>query len=141
MRPLLDRMEERTAFEPNTGCWLYLGERNRAGYGRIGVGHKSKKFLVHRVSFERSQGPIPDGLELDHKCRMRACWNPHHLEAVTHQTNIRRGEVANRTHCPRGHEYNFENTLIKVRRDGGGTMRQCRACMPRWYRSNRGDAR
>jgi len=38
-------------------------------------------------------GPVPDGLELDHLCRNRYCVNPHHLEAVSHRTNVLRGFI------------------------------------------------
>jgi len=41
--------------------------------------------------YEYFKGPVPDGLELDHLCRVRSCCNPDHLEPVTHKENIRRG--------------------------------------------------
>lgn len=73
----------------------------------------------------------------------RACVNPAHLEAVTQQENLRRGEVwengarhhRNKTHCPHGHEYDENNT---GRRKGGG--RKCRACEARASKIRRAKA-
>jgi hypothetical protein len=68
------------------------------------------------MAYEWLVGPIPDGFQIDHLCRVRNCVAPDHLEAVTQQENLRRGEAgANnkiKTHCPHGHEYTPENTLV-----------------------------
>jgi hypothetical protein len=76
------------------------------------------------MAYEMLVGPVPDGLELDHLCRVPACVNPDHLEPVTHIENVRRGRSywAERTHCSAGHEYTRENTRITKR------GRTCRAC-------------
>lgn len=79
---------------------------------------------AHRVAYEEIMGPVPEGLELDHLCRTRSCVNPSHLEPVTHRENMNRGDVATRrkTHCPKGHPYDEENTGIY------NGYRNCRAC-------------
>lgn len=71
--------------------------------------------------YEAFVGPIPDGLQIDHLCRVRHCVNPAHLEPVTIAENVRRGAAA-QTHCKYGHEYTPENTVIH---HGG---RECRTC-------------
>ena len=102
------------------GCRLWLGNVSRNGYGQVGGG-----VMAHRRSYEYAKGPIPDGLELDHLCRVRLCAEPSHLEAVTHGENVRRGNHAGRrvTHCPQGHPYDAANTYVT--KTGG---RHCRAC-------------
>jgi hypothetical protein len=47
-------------------------------------------YAAHRVYWERANGPVPDGLEIDHLCYTPACVNPAHMETVTHGENLRR---------------------------------------------------
>ncbi len=112
---------------PFSGCWVWMGHINDKGYGltQIRIGHKWKKLRAHRVAYELYRGPIPAGLDLDHKCRVRCCVNPDHLEPVTRQVNILRGIgipaiKAAQTHCVRGHEFTPKNT--------GRTSKQTRYC-------------
>jgi len=108
-------------------CWLWTGA-TRMGYGRLRIGRHIVQ--AHRYAYELLVGPIPEGLTLDHLCRVRSCVNaPGHLEPVTLRTNVLRGigrcaQNALVTHCPQGHPYNVENTYIPRSR----TERQCRAC-------------
>lgn len=81
-----------------TDCVLTTWHVMPHGYGVSG--HR----LAHRVAYESVFGPIPDGLEIDHLCRNRACINVSHLEVVTHAENMRRA-FERRTHCKHGHKY------------------------------------
>lgn len=72
-----------------TACWQWLGRPNRYGYAKTKIA--GQYVMVHRWSWQQENGPIPDGLELDHLCRNRACVNPAHLEPVAHPENVRRG--------------------------------------------------
>lgn len=123
MPSLLDRMLSYISPEPNTGCWLWTAAANPNGYGQIRLSKTVLK-LAHVVCYELYRGPVPNGMELDHLCRVRCCVNPHHLEPVTHLENVRRGAGHGKeTHCPQGHAYNQHNTCYR----SNGT-RQCRVC-------------
>lgn len=95
-------------------CWLWLAfVEKTTGYGALGYG--GKQYSAHRASYEAWKGPIPEGLQIDHLCRNRACVNPDHLEAVTNRVNTLRGEnpmirVRRSGACSRGHEFNAKNT-------------------------------
>lgn len=108
---------------PDLGpCWLWTAHTNGKGYGRFTVTTK-KLILAYRWAWEDANGPVPEGLELDHLCRTRLCVRPSHLEAVTHEINARRGR-AFITHCPQGHPYDDTNTYNRL----GRPNRQCRIC-------------
>lgn len=109
-------------------CWIWPGRPNADGYGTIKV--DGAYVRAHRWVWQRLRGPIPEGLDLDHVCRVRNCVNPDHLEPVTRRENTRRGISVpaingRRTHCKWGHPFDEENT----KRDG--RRRSCRACIRR----------
>ena len=92
---------------PNA-CWLWRGAVDIYGYGHIYDSERKRPVPAHRLVYELLKGKIPEGKTLDHKCRVRCCVNPAHLEAMTAKENILRGEGAcahhaRRTHCPKGH--------------------------------------
>jgi len=121
-----------------SGCWEWLGGRTKNGYGLTNVGSRSggakrKTVYVHRASFELNVGPIPNGLELDHLCRNRLCFNPNHLELVTRAENTRRGIGpmmlarinGGKKVCKNGHLFMGSNI---IRRGPSGRWRKCRLC-------------
>lgn len=125
---LPQHMQEKIYTEPNTGCWLWAGARYglEPKYGLTWDRVTKKKISTHRFVYEHLIGPIPDNLELDHKCRVRLCCNPHHLEPVTHAKNVRRGLCAPKSHCIRGH---FKGE--------GQPCKQCEAARQRRYRAEK----
>ena len=72
-----DRFEADTIPEPNTGCWLWMGALGSWGYGVIWGDGRLKR--AHRVAFELYVGPIPEGMDVCHKCDVTWCVNPEHL--------------------------------------------------------------
>lgn len=115
-------------------CQEWGGNIRKAdGYGEFC--YANTRVLAHRAAYELNVGPISDELQIDHLCRNRACVRPDHLEAVTQQVNIARGEVGlatgakqrAKTHCPRGHPYAGPN-LITVTRKTRNPERRCRTC-------------
>lgn len=129
-------------------CWLWTGSLDNKGYARISYraeDGRRRSVAVHRITFEQSNGPIADGLEIDHLCRRRNCVRPLHLEAVSHIENLRRGigvwggaraskAPSNRgknagsfnrskSRCSKGHPYSGANLYLHP-----SGRRQCRAC-------------
>lgn len=117
-----------------SGCWLWTATKVSDGYGQflLTVDGVQRGRPAHRHAYELLVGPIPDGHQLDHLCRVRACVNPDHLEPVTQRENVLRGEGlaainARKTHCKNGHEFTDENTRRYVG-PNGAPRRACRAC-------------
>jgi HNH endonuclease len=123
------------------GCWLWTGCLSTAGYAKIGKGSRGEGWIgAHRVVYEALVGPIPDGLVIDHLCRNRACVNPAHMEVVTQCENTLRGESPmaqqkRRTHCPEGHAYTPDNTVVD--KQGKRRCRTCKVVYLRNYRARR----
>lgn len=109
------------------GCWRWTRALLPAGYGSFGV-RGWRAGLAHRIAYElATRTRIPDGLHLDHLCRVRRCVNPSHLEIVTRKENILRGvgfaaRNAAKTHCKLGHELSGDNLIPSQK------ARTCRIC-------------
>lgn len=115
---LAERLWGRVDKKAPGGCWLWTGGTNSNGYGQI---RNPKKCYVHRVVYELAVGPIPEGVEIDHICRVRLCCNPEHLRPVTHRQNLQ-NRTATRTSRTgiRGVTWNARTCRwrVRVRHDG-----------------------
>lgn len=129
-----DYFWSRVSPEPNSGCWLWAGTLSH-GYGEIRFRGR-RPIRAHRFSWELINGPIPDGLVIDHRhCRMKCCVNPIHMALCTLAENVAQpdgsvGKQLARTHCPQGHLYSTGNTRFQP-----NGRRMCRTCCDRWPRN------
>lgn len=111
------RLFRRSVVNEETGCIEWIGAASAGGYGRIQVAGKSE--FTHRVSYALFVGELKDNMHIDHLCRNRICFRPDHLEQVTPGVNAMRGLAGKvrgaqqraKTHCPRNHPYDKENTI------------------------------
>lgn len=125
--PLRVRFESGYMPVSESGCWLWMRFLEKGGYGLIHSDHKAKR--AHRVGYELYRGQIPQGLTLDHLCRVRCCVNPWHLEAVTIGQNVLRGAGfpavnLRKTHCMHGHALDGANVYTNP----ATRHRHCRVC-------------
>jgi hypothetical protein len=123
--PAVDRVLSRCI--EDGGCWIFTGARSE-GYGKIGLGGRGAGIdFCHRVTYRHLIGDIPEGFDLDHLCRRRACCNPWHTEPVPRLVNANRGLRARGyrdARCRNGHAYTPQTT--RARASG---YRECLICV------------
>lgn len=122
--------------EKTDTCWLWLGGKTPDGYGRFWLDGRNRP--AHRVAYMWLVGEIQSGLQLDHLCRVHNCVRPAHLEPVSQQENIHRGQGlqalnSRKTTCPAGHPYDKSNTYVSAK-----GHRHCRTCWRERKRRVRG---
>jgi hypothetical protein len=134
LAPLSERLERKREIDPGTGCWLWTGWKNWAGYGRISNG-KHVNLTVSRAAWIAYRGPIPAGVFVCHRCDVPACFNPDHLflghSADNMRDMVQKGRSAGpsaenrqKTHCHKGHPLDGANLKI----EGARGARRCMQC-------------
>lgn len=133
-RTALHRFWSKVEVQPD-GCWHWTGALTY-GYGSFSA--EQRQCRAHRFAYEVFVGPIPEGFTIDHECHNadescpggrgclhRRCVNPLHLatKSIEDNMNASPNACANRTHCPKGHEYTPENTYVAP-----SGFRSCRTC-------------
>ena len=115
IKPLAQRLAAKTAPADERGCVLFTGFRDSRGYGFIGQGRAGLRSIpAHRAAWEVTNGPIPVGLHVLHKCDNPSCVNPKHLELGTAADNMR-DKVTRGRQLRGGQIHNTKLTVEKVR--------------------------
>jgi hypothetical protein len=85
-------------------CWVWTAHLNPAGYGRLRIGkaHGHRLRGAHVIGYELAHGPVPEGLEVSHKCDRRSCVRPSHLTVATHADNLADMRAKGRAHYQKG---------------------------------------
>jgi protein-arginine kinase activator protein McsA len=123
----IDDLYLKIRVDPRRGCHLWTGQHNRGGYGVTRF--NGEKWLVHKLIWEHFNGPVPEGLQLDHLCRNTTCCNREHLRVTTPRENTLASDNicarnARRMNCPKcGGQY---SELVP------GGRRYCKECMRKY---------
>ncbi len=97
MKPLADRLWSRVDKRGDDECWEWQGGRVPCGYGSIGLGKAAAgNGRTHRVAWEITNGPIPEGMSVCHRCDNRLCCNPAHLFLGTNHDNVKDRDIKGR---------------------------------------------
>jgi hypothetical protein len=141
-KSLSDRFESKYIPEPMSGCWIWIGQTNEAGYGLIkDFGSKNVRCLerAHRVAWRLYKKDPIGNLILCHKCDTPSCVNPDHLFLGTHLDNVLDCRKKGRGYhppltikCPKGHDYSVHGRLQY--KDGKLKRKECLICKKEQHR-------
>lgn len=132
-KPIYERLMEKVAEDPSTGCWLWFGSVGAMGHGQIrsGGGTRADRriLMTHRVAWEYWRGPIPAGIVVCHQCDTPQCVNPDHLFLGTKADNSR--DMVAKGRSKRGldlpHAKFSDETVAAIRAEVGLTQAEIAA--------------
>lgn len=145
LEAILKRIDKTTGDHNRTGCWLWIGAIDSNGYG-VATNADNATRGAHRVVYELEVGPIPDGYTIHHRCYVRNCVNPAHLEPLTSEENTsdvvkkcRFPQKPNKAQreatarwragvCRKGHLLSEFGTVVRGTLKDGSTQTACRKC-------------
>jgi hypothetical protein len=104
--------------EKEENCWQWTANKNNKGYGMIYWEKHMKKMLAHRAMWEMTNGEIPAGLHVLHRCDNPSCVNPDHLFLGTHRENMQ-DKLAKGRAYPEGWRENVQEAAAKRRHPDG----------------------
>lgn len=116
-----DRIASRTDKQPERdGCWLWTGATSASGHARMRDPRVGETRFVYRIVYELEHGPIPDGMEVDHKCRVPSCVRVSHLQLATKAENgeNRKGPNKNSTSGVRNVSWCQGAWMVMVQKNG-----------------------
>lgn len=105
-------------------CWEWTGCKSPKGYGRFGL--FGGTYYAHRISYTLYKEPLQEEQIIDHLCKNTSCVNPIHLEPVSYQENMVRGNGPNlakdrmlnkwakRSTCKNGHTLTIDNVYVHI---------------------------
>mgnify|MGYP001587424615 CR=1 FL=1 len=133
--PLAIRFISLISADKSSGCWNWLGKKDKKGYGQIDINGRSWRTHLFSLDYFRPleyAKLVPNKIEPDHLCRNTSCANPYHIEMVTRHTNLIRGTSPiainyAKKMCIHGHPFNEKNTYY-IRDKHGGVERRCKEC-------------
>jgi hypothetical protein len=110
------------------GCWIWQRGTNTLGYGVLSF--QGQRWMAHRLAWVLTNGAIPEGQFVCHKCDTPGCCNPAHFFLGDHTTNVRdmiakrRHYKNKKTHCLRGHPLDGDNLY----EEQNTNSRKCKTC-------------
>ena len=112
-------------------CSVWQGTTAGRGYPNMGRGgHRAGMMYAHRAAWELTNGPIPEGMEIHHKCENKKCINPKHMELVTPAEHYARHR---KPYCSAGHRFTPDNTFYRADNGARGCIECRRLYMQRYY--------
>lgn len=128
MKPLTERVWDYVTTTDGDGCWLWRGTATGKGNKARGrIVHNRRVLLAHRVTYELTSGPIPDGMLLLHRCGNGMCVRPDHLYPGTYQDNAndrdRHGNTTRGDRCHSARLTPVRVAEIRSRHADGESMR------------------